>query len=191
MGGYGSSRWASEATKYTVEECLSLRIKDLVKEDILKPNWRTFRYVTWSNSFTNKVTSSLSYEIDTTKGNVPYCFIRLYYTMTQTQENIDYKILLTTTQPNVGGLRWWFQCPLVVNNRSCMRKVSGIYRTPNGRYFGCRHCLSLTYRSCQESDKRVNRLRNNPIAFESLLSRISSQENINYKDLFLALKVMR
>jgi hypothetical protein len=25
----------------------------------------------------------------------------------------------------------------------------------SGKYFGCRHCHNLTYRSCQESDSRV------------------------------------
>ncbi len=29
---------------------------------------------------------------------------------------------------------------------------------PGGRYFGCRICYNLTYRSCQEHDKRVDAL---------------------------------
>ena len=30
-----------------------------------------------------------------------------------------------------------------------------LYLPPGGRYFGCRHCHDLTYRSRQESDARV------------------------------------
>ncbi len=47
--------------------------------------------------------------------------------------------------------RWWFACPLVVNGRACGRRVRMLYLPPNGRYFGCRGCHDLTYRSCQES----------------------------------------
>jgi hypothetical protein len=190
MGGYGSGRWGSEVTKYTVEDCQSLKIKDIASQGILEPGLRAFRSVTWRNSFTDEITSSICYEIDTSKDDLSFYFIRLFYTMTRTQEKIDYKIPLVTTQPNFGGLRWWFQCPLVINDRPCLRKVSAIHRTPNGRYYGCRHCLRLTYRSCQESDKRVSWLKNNPVALESLLSRVSDKDGVSNKDLFMALKVL-
>ena len=42
---------------------------------------------------------------------------------------------------------------LVRNNVACGRRVRKLYLS--GRYFGCRHCHNLTYRSRQESDSRV------------------------------------
>lgn len=78
MGGYGSSRWGSEITKYTVEDCQSLKIKDIANQRTLEPGWRAFRSVSWRNSITNEITSSLSYELDTTKDKFPYYYIRLY-----------------------------------------------------------------------------------------------------------------
>lgn len=190
MGGYGSGRWGSEVTKHTVEDCLSLKIKYLVKKGLLQPNRRTVGTLTWSNSITNEVTSTIGYEVDTTKTHFSFDFIRLFYTRTKVKDEVDYKILLTTTQPNYGGLRWWFRCSLMVNNRPCTRKVANLYLSSSSRYFGCRHCLDLTYRSCQESDKRVNWLRNNPLALQALLNRVSNQEDVSNKDLFMALKVL-
>jgi hypothetical protein len=94
--------------------------------------------------------------------NFPW--VRLYYTLTRTQEHVDYKICLQTTRPYFGGFRWWFTCPLLRLRSPCNHWVSKLYLTPGGRYYGCRHCYDLTYQSCQESDKRVSFLRKHPDA---------------------------
>lgn len=68
-------------------------------------------------------------------------------------EQVAQEILLDWTPCNYGGLRPWFIC------MTCGRRVAKIYL--GGKYFACRLCLDLTYRSCQESDKRFRRcLRN-------------------------------
>jgi hypothetical protein len=51
---------------------------------------------------------------------------------------------------NFGGQRPWFLCG------DCGRRVAVIYA--KGKDFACRHCKSLTYRSCQESDSRFRKL---------------------------------
>jgi hypothetical protein len=43
--------------------------------------------------------------------------------------------------------------PLIVNGRSCGRRVGKRYLPPGARYFGCRRCHDLTYTSCQESHR--------------------------------------
>jgi hypothetical protein len=63
-----------------------------------------------------------------------------------------------------------------------------LYLPPGGRYFGCRHCYGLTYRSCQEHDKRVDALRRNPEALEALLD---DPKALNMSQLLLALKAIR
>ncbi|WP_145244120.1 hypothetical protein [Urbifossiella limnaea] len=66
---------------------------------------------------------------------------------------IDYRVSLVTTACHLGGRRWWFQCPLVRGGTPCRRRVRKLFLV--GRYFGCRGCHDLTYRSRQQSDSRV------------------------------------
>lgn len=50
---------------------------------------------------------------------------------------------------NYGGRRPWFICG------NCGRRVAVLYGA--GKYFACRHCYDLTYRSSQESDSRFSK----------------------------------
>jgi hypothetical protein len=79
------------------------------------------------------------------------------------EAKLDYSIRLVTTRPHLGGMRWWFICPLMVNGRPCRRRVAKLYG--NGKYFGCRTCKGLTYKSAKEAhqgqrvEKALRRLR--------------------------------
>ena len=66
---------------------------------------------------------------------------------------VSRSIRLVTTPCHLGGVRWWFVCPLAAGGRACGRRVRKLYLC--GRYFGCRTCHRLTYRTSQESDSRV------------------------------------
>ncbi|MGA3150526.1 MAG: hypothetical protein ABSD10_02870 [Candidatus Saccharimonadales bacterium] len=61
------------------------------------------------------------------------------------KKSFNYKVRLESTPCNLGGERWWFICPLVINGRSCERRVRKLYK--DGDHFGCRHCYDLTYES--------------------------------------------
>lgn len=61
------------------------------------------------------------------------------------KEQLNYSISLAATMCNYGGIRYWFICPLQRNDEPCGRRVAVLYLV--GRYFGCRQCLGLTYRS--------------------------------------------
>jgi hypothetical protein len=128
----------------------------------------------------------LGYEVNTT--STEYQCIRLFYTITRTSERVDYKIQLTTTEPNFGGLRWWFICPLCVNGQACHKRVRKLYLPHYAKYYGCRHCYDLAYRSSQESDKRVYWLRNNP---EALIQIVRNRDRVDPSKLFLAMKALR
>jgi hypothetical protein len=86
---------------------------------------------------------SIGYELNTTEMAFPW--VQLYYALTRTREQVNYTVMLQTTQLNSRGIRWWFTCPLKVDGRSCLRRVSKLYLPPGGCYFGCRHCHNLTY----------------------------------------------
>jgi hypothetical protein len=77
----------------------------------------------------------------------------LQYRLTRSGEEADLPIRLQTTVPRLGGRRWWFTCPLVVNEQPCRRRVGKLYLPPGSKYYGCRTCYHLTYTSCQESHK--------------------------------------
>jgi hypothetical protein len=63
-----------------------------------------------------------------------------------------------------------------------------LYLPPGGRYFGCRLCHRLTYRSVQEHDKRVYFLRRNPEALAALMRHPGP---IGSTQLILTLKALR
>ena len=79
--------------------------------------------------------------------------VRLIYTFTPwggDPEKLDYPVRLTSTSTPWGARRYWFSCP------RCNRRAAILYRPPGGRYYGCRRCYDLTYRSCQTSHEFDN-----------------------------------
>jgi hypothetical protein len=68
-------------------------------------------------------------------------------------EQVTQEIYLDWTPCNYGGHQPWFIC------MACGRRVAKIYF--GGKIFACRHCLDLTYRSCQESDSRFSKFLRN------------------------------
>jgi hypothetical protein len=169
MGGPGSRNhyhWWRPNKKSIVEDCRSLDANRWMREGILKAGiWQSGSSCWYRDAERKQIASTISYELDTA-GLAPW--VRLAYTFTKSGEDFDCKIRLTVTRPHFGGQRWWFICPLGVNGRPCGRRVGKLYLPPGARYYGCRRCYGLTYRSCPEHDKRVDWLRRNPEALELL-----------------------
>jgi hypothetical protein len=181
MGGPGSGshyHWWRDGKKDVVESCRHLDAGRWMREGLLKAD--SWQAGTWTWFRDAEQASSLDYEVDT-RGELPW--LRLAYALTATGERVDYRIRLTTTRPHFGGLRWWFVCPLTVNGGACGRRVGKLYL--KGRYFGCRRCQNLTYTSCQERDRRVDRLLKDPGAVDALLA-----GNPGLPELGLALKAL-
>lgn len=158
----------------TVEDCLSIGIPWLSKHGYLCGFMSGG--IEWKRQ--GEVTATIDIQVSVVGGwegkHVRFQYIQ---TDSQTREKteFDYKADLTTTPCNYGGVRYWFVCPLIVNGRPCGRRVANLYLPPGGKYFGCRHCYDLTYRSCKEHDKRVDRLRRLP---PQELLRLASSDNI-------------
>jgi len=84
----------------------------------------------------------VGYRVDATDMTRPV--VHLTYTLSDGRSGdrrFDYPVLLETTRPHLGGLRWWFICP------RCGRRAQKLYHPPGGNRFGCRNCHHLTYRS--------------------------------------------
>jgi hypothetical protein len=156
MGGPGSGNhyhWWRSGKKAVVEDCLVLDASRWMREGILRSG--VYLAGSWKWQYRSGKECSIGYEVRTMDPAQPT--VQLSYSrpsrMTGQRESADYPVRLTTTRPRFGGLRWWFVCPLVVNDRHCSRRVGKLYLPPGSRYFGCRHCHDLTYTSCQESHK--------------------------------------
>ncbi|MHC4463997.1 MAG: hypothetical protein ACYS30_21575 [Planctomycetota bacterium] len=135
--------------KDTVEDCRSVSISFLRKHDYFC-GCRSGGIV-WKNSF-GEETSSISVTVSTMDGDN---YVRFQYTTTNhntgEKTNYDYKVQLTTTPCNFGGVRYWFICPLSRKGVYCGRRVAKLYKAPGANYFGCRHCYDLSYESRNES----------------------------------------
>jgi hypothetical protein len=113
MGGPGSGNpyhWWRGGKKEVVEHCRALDVKGFTREGALKAG--TWRSGTWRWSREGQRPEegpSIGYVVNT---RVDPPWLWLHYTLTATQERVDYAVGLTTTRQRFGGLLWWFLCPL-------------------------------------------------------------------------------
>jgi len=133
--------------KTTVEQATQLSIFKLKEFGLLSGYCAST--LTWTRRLSGHK-SSIGICVDTEE-----LYIKVNYTVTDrnTSEkpDYDYKISLTTTPCNFGGVRYWFICPLSVNGVYCGRRTGTLYLASGGNYFGCRHCYDLSYESRNES----------------------------------------
>ncbi len=131
--------------KDTVEDCRSVSIAFLRKHGFLC-GYRS-GVISWKNSY-GEETASMGVTVSTGDGKD---YARFCYTITDhrtgEKAKYDYKVELVTTPCNLGGVRWWFTCPLTKDGVCCGRRVGRLYLPPGGGYYGCRHCYDLSYES--------------------------------------------
>ena len=154
MGGTASGRWTYYDKKRTVEECWTISISEVAQVVDLRDPGPASNALRLTRSATGKGVSTV--RCTPRVGNDGKPLLGLSYTVKDRQglEHLLEEVLrLQTTRPTFGGVRWWFSCPRVVDGEECGRRVGKLYRPPGGRYFACRHCLELTYESCQKSHR--------------------------------------
>ncbi len=182
MGGYGSGWPSWKGKKTTVEECRDIDALRLYRDDLLAWDQLWSGSWQWSDAETGEVKSTVTLRIDTRDRDDPWMRISYRFTKGPAEgEEVGYRVRLTTTPLHFGGEYWWMRCPV----KGCGRRVRKLYLPPKAVYFACRHCHDLTYRSCQESDKRVSalldRFGGDPLA-------VLNAANAGEVDLILALK---
>jgi hypothetical protein len=143
MGGSGSGRWYRLGSKTTVEDSHWFGISEF--RDRLYSHYAAT--ITWSRAGT--VTGSIGYFV-TWDDDRPTVTLQYRW---RNEEDIRIPIALQATYPALGGKRWWFTCPLIVNGVACNRRVGKLYLPAGARYFGCRRCHNLTYESSQDAHK--------------------------------------
>lgn len=140
MGGYGSTRWDYHTKKLIVEECLQISIFKFKK--YLKPG--LIASIEWKNN----IFGIYDFNLIVIGSEHPSSIQISYYLGNHKKDEIKikYSIQLSTSALSWGGVRYWFICPVI----GCGRRVGVLYLPLGGKYFGCRHCYRLTYKSSQE-----------------------------------------
>ena len=144
--------------KATVEESLDVTVFQLKSYGMFDHEYNT-TMLSWVSSGSGK-TSRIALEVHMT--GEPY--VRFMYTVSDREGNqrpYDTEVDLVTTPCHLGGVRYWFICPL------CSRRVGGLYLAPGEEYFMCRRCNNLTYHSRNRcligafghTSRRIDRLR--------------------------------
>ncbi len=137
--------------KDTVEDCRSVSISFLRKHGYLSEPCCMSGTISWKNSC-GEETSSIGILVSTLDGDD---YVRFQYATTDRNSGekteYDYRVSLTTTPCNLGGVRHWFICPLSKGGVYCGRRVAKLYKAPGASYFGCRHCYNLSYESRNET----------------------------------------
>jgi hypothetical protein len=159
MGGLGSGYFHQSrrmGKKTVVEDCLGLDANFWKRKGILKGNVRHIGEWIWPYAPGGSL--RVRYDVNTLDMAAPSLHLSYLWMWpaTKKQESLNYCVRLTTTQPRFGRLRWWFLCPAIVSECACNLRVGKMYLPPGGRYFCCRHCHQLSYKSCQEHNKRAD-----------------------------------
>jgi hypothetical protein len=141
MGGFGSGRkFGMDCT----EDCRSIDIRRWQREGYLTPG----RYLDWQWLRNGEKVAAINVKVETGQLRLIYSYRR----SGDEWESLDYPVKLQTTRCNYGGERYWFSCPAI----SCGRRVAVLYL--GGKYFACRHCYQLAYKSQRETvDDRASR----------------------------------
>ncbi|WP_299376366.1 hypothetical protein [uncultured Tateyamaria sp.] len=119
-------------SKATVEAHHQLCIFTMRRSGVLHDGYTT-NWV-WRNAQTLEETGRMAMRVSASAVHLSY---RLRWGMGD-WESISDTIFLSITQPEKGGVRWWFECP------GCHARRAKLYLST---YFRCRSCLGLCYSS--------------------------------------------
>jgi hypothetical protein len=135
-----------------VEECRSLSIANLVSSRIVVSNCapdslRSPQTISWSSGF--EVLAQ--YEGNRREEGR----LRLVYTIRGERIEDKFEVTSMPSPLGYGRRRYYFTCG-GIESEMCGRRAGKLYLPPGERYFACRNCHDLTYRSSKEHDKRMD-----------------------------------
>ena len=128
--------------KTVVEACLVLDVHKLNEKRIFQQGLPWSGWVRWSRGDTVEVHGRYP-------ANSEYDLI-LTPVYRNGDDNIEYDIPIISTPCHFGGKRYWFICPGVKDGMTCRRRAGKLYQPRHAKYFLCRHCHNLSYKSRQE-----------------------------------------
>ena len=135
MGGFGSGGHNSKG-RGTVEGCRYLDANELNRRSVLTPG--TVCTATWTSG------ANIGMRADIDGLVLSY----RYRVNDGAWQDVGQSVPITWSPCRYGGRRPYFTCPGVVNGVPCGKRVVKLHGA--GRYFLCRGCHGLSYRSQQE-----------------------------------------
>lgn len=132
--------------KFTCEEKRTMTITSLKKWGYLSPGTHPGG-ICWTES-------SISFNSHINNNNTGR--LNMDYWYWKGPEHIQYAISIVATHCHYGGTRQWFICPLKRDGVPCMRLVGRLYI--DGKYFGCRQCYRLAYKSQYKARSGIQKL---------------------------------
>jgi hypothetical protein len=129
--------------KTTVEDCLVLNVNMLTYRVALGRRNERRRMISLNGG------TIINVGVNSASASSDELAIRLQYYCSD--GIIEYDVAVLTTPCFFGGHRLWFSCPGErCDGGACMTRVAKLYKPHDSRYFLCRHCHNLSYRSRQE-----------------------------------------
>lgn len=138
--------------KNVAEDCLGIDVFWLKKNGYLEGLKKGS--IQWSHSNGNENNIGISGKIDDHEKYIQFTYSIRH--IDGEKQDFDYRVKVITTPCNLGGHRYWFVCPLSKEDKQCMKRVGKLYLPPGGKYFGCRHCYSLSYTSRNDSNNNFS-----------------------------------
>ncbi|MEE9338710.1 MAG: hypothetical protein V3U87_11580 [Methylococcaceae bacterium] len=136
MGGIGSGGWTRATSKAMVNYIDTVDIRYLKKQGALFNG--NNGSLTWS--INGKQVSAINYQVREKGITLIY---KNHSANLEEWHSVNQFVPFDYTPCNYGGKRTWLLCT------GCNRRVACIYAA--GRYFLCRHCYGLNYRSQHEN----------------------------------------
>jgi hypothetical protein len=151
-------------TRLTVEDCVAFSIRALNRAGVFCQSSGRYHHADWVDPCHGTPQKML---VCIEKEGIGAATLRICYrdpsVRLEQKAWVNYTIALVARPCRFGGLQRWFLCPIIRDGIACQRRVKALFLPPRSRYFGCRACHDLTYRSAQEHDQRVDDLSRLPI----------------------------
>jgi len=149
----------SWTTRLTVEQCLPFDVSWLRRGGAFKRSQIQTGAFQWSSPFGGTV-AALGYCVGRSESEGWVVLIdpelaARYPAGVRVPECI---IHLARTKPHLGGLRFWFRCPIRQDGKECGTRVRKLFLPPGAQTFGCRICYNLTFESAQKHHPRPYKL---------------------------------
>lgn len=138
-----------------VEECLKIDCADLRRSAVFR-HGESGRLI-WTLGPTEIATARFAFTSQSSDAG------ELAIELQRGNERRRARLVLTTTSPAFGGVRFWFQCP------QCSQRTRTLFVTEQELDPACRGCHGLQYRSAQDHDARVDQLRKDESKMRAML----------------------
>lgn len=130
--------------KTTIEECLTLSMKELRRRGVLRHG--ATGTISWTRPTGD--TYRVGFRCDL-RSDPPRLWLSYTVTDQAGQQTDHHSAAPLDADPcRLGGQQWYFRCP------SCDRRVRQLHMPPGEHTFACRHCYHLTYLSTQGQHAR-------------------------------------